>query len=185
MAMGDTSPTERVREIFDTADTIHGCAESTFIALQEHYDLPDPGDSTMAMALNGGVAYWGGTCGAITGAALAVGRLTGTRIEDHAVAKRVARRLIQRLMKDFHEEFGSLDCRDLTGYDMIADHDDFLTKSNWRVDCTRRLQYAVARVEGLIDPDRWEAAVAEVISSGEVGPATPRDASEEAESGPA
>lgn len=185
MTMGDTSPLERVREIFDTPDTIHGCAESTFIALQEHYGLPDPEDSSMAMALNGGVAYWGGTCGAITGAALAVGRLTGTRIEDHATAKRVARRLTQRLMKDFLDEFGSLDCRDLTGYDMIADHDDFLTKSNWRVDCTRRLQYAVARVEGLIDPARWAAAVAEVTESGEVGPAARSEASEEAGPGPA
>jgi hypothetical protein len=52
-----------------------GCAETTFIVLKGAYGLDDPMDAAAAMALNGGVAYSGGACGAITGAALAVGML--------------------------------------------------------------------------------------------------------------
>ena len=50
-----------------------------------------PLDAAAAMALNGGVAYSGGVCGAISGAALAVGILAERRIDDHRGAKRVAR----------------------------------------------------------------------------------------------
>lgn len=52
-----------------------GCAETTFMVLKGVYDIDDPMDASAAMALNGGVAYSGGACGAITGAALAVGML--------------------------------------------------------------------------------------------------------------
>ena len=43
------------------------------MVLKAAYGLDDPMDPAAAVALNGGVAYSGGLCGAITGAALAVG----------------------------------------------------------------------------------------------------------------
>lgn len=86
--------------------------------LKTVYGLEDPEDSSAAMTLNGGVAYGGGTCGAISGAALALGLLAGRRIADHREAKRVARDLVARLMDDFRAEQGTLDCRDLIGLDL-------------------------------------------------------------------
>ena len=41
-----------------------GCAETTFIVLKGAYGLDDPMDAGAAMALNGGIAYSGGTCSA-------------------------------------------------------------------------------------------------------------------------
>ena len=110
------------RDLFLRDDNTYGCAESALVALQQHYGLPNPGDSSAAMALNGGVAYSGGTCGAITGVALAVGRLAEQRLDDHRTAKKVARRITQQLMVEFEERFHSMSCRDLTGYDMLRDH---------------------------------------------------------------
>ena len=71
--MDQTDVIRKAREYFLRPDNLYGCAETTFMALKEAYGLPHAADSSAAMALNGGIAYSGGLCGAITGAALAVG----------------------------------------------------------------------------------------------------------------
>jgi len=72
-------------ELFlDDANT-YGCAEVTLIVLQEQFGLPEAGDSSPAMALNGGIGY----SGALRGhhrrplAAAPAGRC----LNDHAEAK--------------------------------------------------------------------------------------------------
>lgn len=144
----------RIRALFLTEDNVYGCAETTLVALQEHFGLTDADDSSPAMALNGGIAYSGGTCGAIIGAAMAIGRLAGHRINDHREAKAEARRLVQGLMKEFGDEFGALDCRTLTGYDMRTEHAAFLESGIWRETCLRQIQFAAAWTAPLAGP--WE-----------------------------
>ena len=80
--MSGTSPEEIARQLFLRDDNHYGCAETSLVALQRAYGLPNADDSSSAMALNGGVAYSGGVCGAISGAAMAVGRLAEQRIGD-------------------------------------------------------------------------------------------------------
>ena len=77
---------------------LFGCAETAFIVLKGAYGLDDPMDSSPAVALNGGIGWSGGPCGALTGAALAVGMLAERRIDDHARAKLVAREVIAALL---------------------------------------------------------------------------------------
>ncbi len=139
-------PVERARELFLTDDHTYGCAETTLVVLQERFDLPDPGDSSAAMALNGGVAYSGATCGAITGAALALGRLAARRIDGHNEAKQAAREATQRLMAEFEAEFGGISCRYLSGYDLLEDHDAFIESEVWTDVCMRQIEFAVTRV---------------------------------------
>ena len=79
--MADPDLIERTRALFLRDDNTYGCAEVALVALQEHWSLPDAADSSAAMALNGGVAYSGATCGAITGAAMAVGRLADPTVD--------------------------------------------------------------------------------------------------------
>lgn len=149
--------TARARELFLAEENTYGCAETTLVALQEHYRLDDPSDSSAAMALNGGVAYSGGTCGAITGAALAVGRLSEQRIADHQEAKRAARTIIQHLMAGFRAAYGSVDCRDLIGMDLLEDHDAFLESGIWRTRCMGQIEYSLSRVARLADETEWGA----------------------------
>ena len=145
-----------------------GCAETTFIVLKGAYGLDDPMDAYAAMALNGGVAYSGGACGAITGAALAVGMLAERRIDDHRVAKQVARRLIGGLMDDFLAGHGAVDCRDLIGYDLRApgQHEAFIAGGIWRDRCMRQIKFAVTRMAPLADEDAWAAAVRDLDTAG-------------------
>jgi C_GCAxxG_C_C family probable redox protein len=138
-----------------------GCAETTFIVLKGAYGLDDPMDAAAAMALNGGVAYSGGACGAITGAALAVGMLAERRIDDHRAAKVVARRQVANLIEEFRAEHGSIDCRDLIGFDLSApgEHEAFIAGGAWREKCMRQVEFAVTRMAPLADEDTWAAAV--------------------------
>jgi C_GCAxxG_C_C family probable redox protein len=150
------------RDLFlDDANT-HGCAETTLVVLATAYDLPDASDSAPAMALNGGIAYSGSMCGAITGAALAVGRLAAARIPDHAEAKRVARELTRDLMAAFEVEFGATTCGALTGVDLSteAGHRAFIEGGAWRDGCMRQIESAVARLAPLADEAEWAARIA-------------------------
>ena len=158
----NAQPIELTRSLFLRDDNHYGCAETSLVALQELYGFPDAGDSSSAMALNGGVAYSGGVCGAISGAAMAVGRLAEQRIGDHKEAKRTARKIIQRLLADFDTEFGSHNCSGLIEYDISTQegHDEFIESGVWRDTCMKQLEFSVARLAGLADPDVWDEEVA-------------------------
>jgi C_GCAxxG_C_C family probable redox protein len=117
-----------------------------------------------AVALNGGVGWSGGMCGALTGAALAVGMLAERRIVDHATAKRVAREIVAATIEAFRAEHGAVDCRVLIGCDLRAPggHDAFFASGAWRDGCLRQIETVVGRLAGLAEPVAWDAAVRRV-----------------------
>lgn len=156
------TPVELARSLFLRDDNFYGCSEATLVALQQLYDLPDAADSSPAMVLNGGVAYSGGVCGAISGASMAVGRLAAARIPDHQQAKRTARKLMQRLIAEFVAEFGSGNCAQLIEYDIstAAGHDEFIGSGVWRRTCMRQIEFSVSRLADLADESAWAMAVA-------------------------
>lgn len=157
--MTDDAVTQ-ARELFLTEENEHGCAETTYIVLKRAFDLPDADDSSAAMALNGGVAYGGGVCGAISGAALAVGQLAGRNINDHSEAKQAAREVVMDLMDRFDAEFGSTTCRGLLGLDLRepGEHDRFIESGIWRTTCMTQIEFAVGRLVELRTNAAWGAA---------------------------
>ena len=154
----------RAREHFLDERHHYGCAETVYVVLKAAFGLDDPTDSAAAIALNGGIAYGGGPCGAVTGAALAVGMLSEQRISDHGRAKRVAREIVAELVEAFRAEHGALDCRTLIGYDLRAPggHDAFLASDVWRDTCLRQIESVVRRLAPLGDPVTWGRAVDDV-----------------------
>jgi C_GCAxxG_C_C family probable redox protein len=151
----------RARELFLDEANVYGCAETVFIVLKEAFELPAADDASAAMALNGGLAYSGGACGAITGAALAVGQLAARQSDDHQAAKSAARQVIAGLMADFTSCFGSTACRDLTGVDLDteAGHRQFIESGAWRDGCMRQIEWVVGRLAPLAGQGEWEMAV--------------------------
>lgn len=91
------------------ADT-QNCAQSTFFALEQHFEL-DGGPMLKALSPFPGVALRGETCGAVTGGLLALGLVFGTDegSEDLSPAYAPAREFCQRL----EELKGSLQCSEL------------------------------------------------------------------------
>jgi C_GCAxxG_C_C family probable redox protein len=121
------------------------------VVLKGAFGLPDPDDASPAMALNGGVAWSGGACGAVTGAALAVGELATSRTQDHAAAKAIARAVVAGLIDGFEAEFGAIDCRALLGRDIRTPeaHAAFIESGIWRTACLRQIEFAVDRLADL------------------------------------
>jgi C_GCAxxG_C_C family probable redox protein len=151
----------RARALFLDDTNQYGCAETTYLVLKEALGLPRPGDGAAAMALNGGVAYSGSMCGAVTGAALALGELAAGRVADHREAKRVARELTADLLRAFEAEFGATTCRALTGEDLRTEegHRAFIERGAWRDGCMRQVEMAVGRLAPLRDDGTWNEAV--------------------------
>jgi C_GCAxxG_C_C family probable redox protein len=158
---------EQARRLFLDRRNLYGCAETAFIVLKTAYGLDDPDDASAAMALNGGVAYGGGICGAVSGAALAIGLLAGIRIADHRQAKRVARELTAWLMDEFRERHGAVDCRTLIELDLRAPgaHRAFIRSGVWRDRCMPQVEFAVTWAAPLADPAAWDAALSRIAET--------------------
>lgn len=154
----------QARELYLDEAHAFGCAETSFVVLKTAYGLPLASDPSAAMALNGGLAYSGGPCGALTGAALAVGMLAEQRIGDHHRAKRVARELVAQTLDAFQAAHGATDCRELIGVDLRTTdgHRAFLESGAWRDGCMRQIEFVIGRLSTLADVDEWEEAVARV-----------------------
>jgi len=159
--MTEQEAIELARACFVTEDHIYGCAETTLIVLQQAFALPAAADSSPAMALNGGLAWSGGPCGAITGAALAVGRLAGQRIADHGEAKTVARKVVARLMAGFEAAHGHTDCRSLLGLDISteAGHAAFIEAKTWHTACMDQIAFVLRELLAVQDEQVWAAMV--------------------------
>jgi C_GCAxxG_C_C family probable redox protein len=152
---------ERARSYFLTEENTYGCAETTYIVLQEVFGLSNATDSSPAMVLNGGVAWRGGICGAISGAALAVGRLAEQRVTGHKDAKRIARCIVDRFIDEFQAARGSADCRDLIGQGIHTEeqHTQFIESGIWRDVCMRQIEFAIHRLFAFHDEQVWNQTV--------------------------
>jgi C_GCAxxG_C_C family probable redox protein len=149
--MTEQEAIDKARAYFLTEDHTYGCAETTFMVLKEAYGLPDSADSSPAMALNGGVAHRGGLCGAISGAALAIGMLAERRIQDHKEAKRAARRIVAQLMDDFQATHQAVNCRELIGLDIRDErqHQQFIESDIWRTRCMAQIEFSIRQCYAL------------------------------------
>ena len=162
--MDEREAIEQARIHFLDERNIYGCAETAFIVLKGAFGLPDASDSAAATALNGGIAHSGGMCGAISGAAMALGLLAERCIEDRRAAKRAARRITARLMDAFEAEHGAVDCRELVGMDLRTEegHAAFIASGIWRDRCMRQIEFSIRRLARLADEATWDQALREL-----------------------
>ena len=121
----------------------------------------DPALITVARYFGGGVAGLGEVCGAVSGAALALGLRDYEAERSPAVGGVEARRgqdpkatrpALQELMRAFNTEFEALRCRDLTGCDLTTPegHDAFI-KSGANQRCPLFVSWACDRLLPLLD----------------------------------
>jgi len=114
---------KEIRRKAHAYDQHSGCSQSVLLALQEGFDVGDVESFKAATVLSGGVARRGETCGALLGALMALGLVSGReRIEDtqqyvHAVG--VADEVCDDFQRRLEQEFGfdeplrSTLCRDI------------------------------------------------------------------------
>jgi C_GCAxxG_C_C family probable redox protein len=72
----------------------------------------------VSCAFGAGMGRMAGTCGAVTGAYMAIGLKYGKCREDDEAAKEKTYALTQEFAQRFRERNGSVVCRELLGFDM-------------------------------------------------------------------
>lgn len=96
----------------------YNCAEAVLLGLAEGLGLQAEGLPMAATGFGGGMGRRGETCGALTGAILALGLKMGRRQAADLEARERTYAAVGVLMSRFQEIHGSLGCRDLIGCDL-------------------------------------------------------------------
>ncbi len=107
---------QRSRELFDSGLY---CAESIVLAMAESQGIQSPLLPKIATGFCGGVADTGGMCGALAGAIMGIGLVAGRTSPDEPID--AAYRLSREVLSAFEKEFGSINCRELTGCDLTTE----------------------------------------------------------------
>ena len=112
----------------------------------------DPDLIALAKQLGGGIAGTGETCGAVTGAALALG--LHDYLAAEAAGPAASRKALQEYTDRFATEFGALRCRDLTGFDLRTPegHDAFV-KAGASTRCRDFVGWMCDQLLPLVSPD--------------------------------
>ena len=108
--MVDEKLVKEIRRRAHEYDQYSGCSQSVLLALQEGLDIGDKASFKSATVLSGGVARRGETCGALLGALMALGLVSGReRMEDsdrYAQATNIANEICDEFQRRLEEEFG-------------------------------------------------------------------------------
>jgi C_GCAxxG_C_C family probable redox protein len=93
------------------------CSQSVFAALAPGLGVDQKTALMISAAFGGGIARSGETCGAVSGALMAIGLKDGFSVPDPAAKERIYK-LGQQFMARFAAQHGSTRCRDLLGCDL-------------------------------------------------------------------
>lgn len=91
------------------------CSQAVFSAFAPEYGVDRETAARIASAFGGGMARSGNTCGAVTGACMAIGLARGGSRSEQREAKERAYELVREFSRRFGERHGALTCRELLG----------------------------------------------------------------------
>ncbi len=94
------------------------CAQAVFSTFCEELGLEKETGLKISSSFGGGMAHLNETCGAVTGALMAIGLKYGRTKAEDIEAKDKNNAVVNLFAKRFKEKFGSLRCTDLIGYDL-------------------------------------------------------------------
>lgn len=109
------SAQERAARAGDLFDRGYNCAQSVACAFADLTGLPEENLAKMASSFGGGIGRLRETCGAVSGMALVLGMLAGYSDPGDSAAKSAHYARVQRAVRAFAAENGSLICRELLG----------------------------------------------------------------------
>ncbi len=96
------------------------CAEVVLTGLVKEFGLDCACVPRVATAFGGGMSGQGKTCGALTGAMMALGLKFGRERGDDNESKAITYGKVRELFKAFESEFGTCGCFDLIGIDLTT-----------------------------------------------------------------
>jgi C_GCAxxG_C_C family probable redox protein len=94
------------------------CSQAVLAAFAAELGLDREAALRVAAAFGGGMGRMGETCGAVTGALMALGLKYGQTVPEDKAAKEYTYALAREFAKRFRARHGSTLCRELLGYDL-------------------------------------------------------------------
>jgi len=130
------------------------CAESVLAGIAAELQIESDFIPRIASGFGAGISRHGETCGALTGAVMALGLKFGRTTPDNA-AKAKLYALVSELWTQFEHEFKNVGCKDLTGCDMMTEEGakDFLSRDLHHTLCPKFVIWAAERTMSLIDSE--------------------------------
>jgi C_GCAxxG_C_C family probable redox protein len=112
---------DRVEQAIRMFEQEFSCSQSVFSAFADPVDLPRETALRVAWGFGGGLARTGDTCGAVTGAIMALGlRHCGVPAEADPLSKQQAYPPVQAFLARFKALHGTIVCRELLGIDIAV-----------------------------------------------------------------
>ncbi len=144
-----TSTQERVVRLFDSG---FSCSQAVFAAFSEALGLDDISALKIAQPFGGGIAGTGSTCGAVSGALLAIGLRHGRSRPEDLAAKEKTYALVREFLRRFRERHGSTVCRELLGVDLSTPegHEEARRRGLFASRCSLFVAEAVGILEELL-----------------------------------
>jgi C_GCAxxG_C_C family probable redox protein len=147
---------EEINHLVEQADALHeagfNCAQSVFGAFAPGLGLEQAEAVKIAAALGGGIARTGETCGAVSGALLALGLQQGSSLPDPKAKDRIyaaARQFLNR----YSQLNGSTKCRELLGCDISTPEglSEARARNLFKEKCPRLIRDAVVLAGEMMD----------------------------------
>jgi C_GCAxxG_C_C family probable redox protein len=127
------------------------CSQSVFTAIAEGSGMDKKLALKIASGFGGGIARTQKTCGAVTGAVMAISYLNGFTQPDASEQKERVYELIQAFINRFTLLHKTINCNELLGYSIQTEEGRKLIKELGLTEtvCSRCVNDAVLIVEGL------------------------------------
>jgi C_GCAxxG_C_C family probable redox protein len=128
------------------------CAQAVFSTFSKELGLDEQTALKIGGSFGAGMAYLDETCGAVTGAFMAIGLKFGRcKLEDSA-SKEKTYALVKEFSKQFKEKYGSLRCTDLIGYNLSTEEGlkKATEEKRFRTHCPKFVEDAAGIVETLM-----------------------------------
>ena len=107
----------------------YNCSQSVFAAFSDDFGLDQELALRVAAGFGGGMGRRGDTCGAVSGAIMAIGLKYGTSDPQDKATKERAYQMVRTFFERFQERNGAVRCKDLLGVDMSTPEGHALAKA--------------------------------------------------------
>ena len=123
------------------------CAPAVLSAYSEQFGLDEELALKIACGFGGGIGRMGRTCGAVTGAVMVIGLKHGQADVTDEESRKETHELVKKLIDRFNVLHGSIECRELIGYDLSDPAEHKLARKNkvFETKC-RSFVYDAARI---------------------------------------
>ncbi len=108
----------------------YNCSQSVLLAFAEELGLEKESALKISSGFGGGIARMQVSCGAVTGGVMVLGLRQGNTRPEDTETKEKNYELIRLFAERFRKELGSLNCRELLGFDLNTEEGRQSIKDN-------------------------------------------------------